>query len=92
MKMPKFDPMRLVTDNRSVLGFNLSFFVEEIDLLGAFWDRINDWLERGDLSCPRIVEMDMDEIGAAHDLIQSGKSVGKIVVNTGSRPRGPAAQ
>jgi NADPH:quinone reductase-like Zn-dependent oxidoreductase len=81
-QMPKFDVMDLTASNKSLLGFNLSFFVEQIDMLGQLYDQIGTWLEQGKLECPRVVEMDMMEIAAAHDLIQSGKSIGKIVMTT----------
>ena len=64
------------------MGFNLSFFVDEIPLLGLLYDQVTEWFQAGQLQCPRIVEMDMSEIAAAHDLIQSGTSVGKIVIRT----------
>jgi NADPH:quinone reductase-like Zn-dependent oxidoreductase len=76
--MPKFNPMNLTTSNKSIMGFNLSFFVDEIPLLGLLYDQVTDWFQAGQLQCPRIVEMDMSEIAAAHDLIQSGTSVGKL--------------
>jgi NADPH:quinone reductase-like Zn-dependent oxidoreductase len=81
-KMPKFDAMEFVKSNRSLLGFNLSFFVAQIDMLGQLYDQVGSWLEQGKLQCPRVVEMDMSEIAAAHELIQSGKSIGKIVMQT----------
>lgn len=81
-RMPKFDPMKLTTSNKSVLGFNLSFFVDEIEMLGTLYDKITEWVQNGDLQCPRVIEMDMNEIAEAHALIQSGKSVGKIVMMT----------
>ena len=80
--MPKFDAMDFVSSNRSLLGFNLSFFVREIDMMGQMFDQISNWLEQGKLECPRVVEMGMSEITAAHELIQSGKSIGKIVMQT----------
>mmetsp|Transcript_29583 Transcript_29583/g.71197 ORF Transcript_29583/g.71197 Transcript_29583/m.71197 type:complete len:477 (-) Transcript_29583:14-1444(-) len=80
--MPKFDTMDLVTRNRSILGFNLSFFVDEIGLLVQFYEQISDWLQKGLLKVPHVVEMDMKDISKAHELIQSGKSVGKIVIMT----------
>lgn len=80
IQMPKFNPMSLTTGNKSIMGFNLSFFVDEIPLLGALYDQISQWFEAGELHCPRIVEMDMTEIAKAHELIQSGTSVGKIVM------------
>jgi synaptic vesicle membrane protein VAT-1 len=81
-KMPKFDAMDLVVSNKSVLGFNLSFFVNEIDMLGQIFDQIGEWLTKGQLQVPRVTEMPMYDIGAAHHLLQSGKSVGKIVMRT----------
>ncbi|CAJ1954223.1 unnamed protein product [Cylindrotheca closterium] len=80
--MPKFDTMDLVTRNRSILGFNLSFFVDEIGLLVQFYEQISDWLQKGLLKVPHVVEMNMKDISKAHELIQSGKSVGKIVMMT----------
>ena len=74
--------MDFVSSNRSLLGFNLSFFVGEIELMSMFYDQISEWLSQGSLKVPTVVEMDMQDIGMAHDLIQSGKSVGKIVIQT----------
>lgn len=82
IQMPKFNPMGLTTGNKSLMGFNLSFFVEEIEMLGILYDQISKWFQAGELQCPRLVEMDMSEIAVAHELIQSGKSVGKIVILT----------
>jgi NADPH:quinone reductase-like Zn-dependent oxidoreductase len=82
-RMPKFDAMDLVASNKSVLGFNLSFFVDEIEMLGSLYGQIGEWLTDGKLHCPRVTELPMHEIAEAHKLIQSGQSVGKIVMLTG---------
>mmetsp|Transcript_57193 Transcript_57193/g.139431 ORF Transcript_57193/g.139431 Transcript_57193/m.139431 type:complete len:512 (+) Transcript_57193:77-1612(+) len=79
-QMPKFNPMDLVKDNKSILGFNLSFFVDEIELLGVMHDQIGRWLTTGVLEPPRLTSLPMNSIHEAHQLIQSGKSVGKIVM------------
>jgi NADPH:quinone reductase-like Zn-dependent oxidoreductase len=78
--MPRIDPMDLVTSNKSVLGFNLSFFAEERDALAALFDQVVEWVSSGSLECPRIVEMRMDRVADAHEHLQSGISVGKIVL------------
>ena len=83
--LPKFDAMDLTTSNKSVMGFNLSFFTEEIDLMGELYDQIGTWISEGKLECPRIVEMGLENVDDAHELIQSGKSVGKIIINTGAK-------
>ncbi|KAL7485821.1 hypothetical protein ACHAW6_012127 [Cyclotella cf. meneghiniana] len=84
VSMPKFDAMDLTVSNKAVLGFNLSFFAEEIEVLSDQFDQILRWIEEGKLRCPRIVEMHMNEVAEAHTLIQSGKSIGKIILNTTS--------
>ena len=82
--MPKFDPMDMGQSNKAVLAFNLSFFAEERDMVIELFDQVQTWLESGKLRCPRVVEMEMAEIAQAHELIQSGKSIGKIVLKTAS--------
>lgn len=80
--MPKFDPMEMGVVNKAVLAFNLSFFADEHEMVEMLLDQVCDWLNEGKLNCPRVAEMPMSEIAAAHELIQSGKSVGKIVLTT----------
>ena len=82
MKMPLFNPMDLTVDNKCIMGFNLSFFADERDVLIELFDQVCEWLNEGKLQCPNIVEMPMTKVGNAHALIQSGKSVGKIVLCT----------
>ena len=78
--MPTLDAMDLVQSNKSVLGFNLSFLATEREMLATMFDQVLEWLASGQLVCPRIVEMEMHRIAEAHQHIQSGRSVGKIVL------------
>lgn len=80
--MPRFDAMQLVLESRAVMGFNLSFFAEQHELIGAYFDQVVEWLAADKLRVARVKEFAMNDIGAAHGLIQSGASVGKIVLNT----------
>mmetsp|Transcript_2733 Transcript_2733/g.4004 ORF Transcript_2733/g.4004 Transcript_2733/m.4004 type:complete len:485 (-) Transcript_2733:205-1659(-) len=79
--MPAFDPMDLTVENKSVLGFNLSFFADEVEVVSDLFDQVCMWLEKGLLECPRVQTFEgMECIGEAHSLIQSGSSIGKIVI------------
>ena len=60
----------------------ISFFADETEVLRKFSDQIVDWFDQGKLKCPRVVNMPITEIVQGHELIQSGKSVDKIVTNT----------
>lgn len=82
LRMPHFDPMDLTVENKSVLGFNLSFFADEREVLNELFDQVCDWLNEGKLHTPNVVEMAMSRVCDAHTLIQSGTSVGKIVLST----------
>jgi NADPH:quinone reductase-like Zn-dependent oxidoreductase len=81
-RMPKFDPMALVLESKTVAGFNLSFFANETDLIDKYMKQIVDWVEAGQLKVDEVTVFDMKDVGRAHELIQSGKSVGKIVCKT----------
>ena len=80
--MPKFEPMDMVVSCKSVLGFNLSFFSEEKELVTKLLDQVCTWLGQGKIQCPRVVEMEMERVAEAHSLIMSGKTVGKLVLTT----------
>eukprot|EP00588_Corethron_pennatum_P004858 CAMPEP_0194284734 /NCGR_PEP_ID=MMETSP0169-20130528/28428_1 /TAXON_ID=218684 /ORGANISM="Corethron pennatum, Strain L29A3" /LENGTH=429 /DNA_ID=CAMNT_0039030641 /DNA_START=137 /DNA_END=1426 /DNA_ORIENTATION=- len=79
---PAFDPMDLTVSNRSVMGFNLSFLADEVEAVSALFDQVVRWAREGKIRPPAITLMDMADVGAAHELIQSGRSVGKIVLRT----------
>jgi hypothetical protein len=48
-RMPKFDPMDLVLNSKAIMGFNLSFFADEHELIATYLAQIVQWLERGDI-------------------------------------------
>jgi synaptic vesicle membrane protein VAT-1 len=81
-QMPKIDYMDMVNQNKSILAFNLSFFTNECKLLSELFNQIVLWLQQKKLLLPTITEMSMDSIAGAHHLIQSGTTVGKLVLNT----------
>lgn len=83
-KMPRFDAMEMGQKNKAVLAFNLSFLAEEREMLSSLFDEIDTWISEGKLEFPRIVEFPMENIAEAHDLIQSGKTVGKVIIKVKS--------
>jgi synaptic vesicle membrane protein VAT-1 len=80
LQMPKFDAMALVVDSRAVIGFNLSFFANEHQLIKEYMDQVVAWLASEDLKVAEVTPYAMTDIQKAHELIQSGQSRGKIVV------------
>jgi NADPH:quinone reductase-like Zn-dependent oxidoreductase len=78
--MPKFDPMAMVLDSKGVLGFNLSFFSQEYAMIEKYFAQIMEWIEQGKIVAPSCSVCDMKDIGKAHEAIQSGATVGKLVM------------
>jgi len=79
-QVPKFDPMALVLESKSVAGFNLSFFSDEHELIAQYMDQLVSWIKSGSLTVPDVTVFSMDKIADAHTAIQSGQSKGKIVI------------
>ena len=82
VRLPRFDPMDLVLASKSVHGFNLSFFADETELVDVYMDQLVRWVGEGRLTVAKVTEFDASAVPRAHQLIQSGKSVGKIVCRT----------
>lgn len=78
--MPRFDALDMVLTSKTISGFNLSFFADEKQLIKTYMDQLIVWIESGELTMDDVTTFECDEVGKAHQFIQSGKSVGKIVI------------
>ena len=84
IKMPRFDAMQMVLDSKSVCGFNLSFFSEEHEVITKYLQQILKWVQDNKIKAPDLTTFDITEVDLAHEMIQSGNSVGKFVIKTSS--------
>ncbi len=80
LRTPRFSPFDLTTKNRSVLGFNLSFLFDKRELMATGMQQILQWLEQGKLSPPTVTRYAFDSVAAAHRDLESGQTVGKLVL------------
>lgn len=51
--------MSMVTESKAVLGFNLSFFSEEHEVIEQYFSQLVQWVEEGKLQAPSLVVYDM---------------------------------
>lgn len=79
-KTPRFDPLRLTNRNRSVLAFNLSYQFDRLDLLQEVMTDLLGWLENGDIQPPPIRTFPFERVAEAHRELESGQTVGKVVL------------
>lgn len=80
LRTPRFDPLRMTSENRSVLAFNLAHLVEATSELHR---AMGDLLER--MAAGRIAPLPtraypLERAGEAHRAIESGTTVGKLVL------------
>lgn len=76
IRRPKIDPLRLPTQNKSLMGFNLIYLYEQTDLM----HEMLSGLQALKLKPQHIGHVfDFEEMHEAIQLFQQGKTVGKVV-------------
>jgi synaptic vesicle membrane protein VAT-1 len=82
LRTPRFSPLDMTQANKSVLACNLSFLSAKSELLrtGMLW--LLERFSSGVLSPPTVTTFALEQVVAAHKLIESGNSVGKLVLMT----------
>jgi len=81
LRTPRFHPIDLHNNNRSLASFNLSFLFDRGDLLEIAMRSLYAWFTEGKIRMPRVTVYPFREVSRAHRELQSGKTVGKLVLN-----------
>jgi NADPH:quinone reductase-like Zn-dependent oxidoreductase len=80
LRTPRFDPLRLTYDNKSVMGFNLSLLFDRHRLLARALEVIAGWADEGRLPPPPCTTYPLARAADAHRDLESGRTVGKLVL------------
>lgn len=80
LRTPRFNPLALTNDNKSVLAFNLSYLFDRRDLLDEGMRALLGWVAAGALRAPPIHTYPLERVADAHRDIESGRTVGKLVL------------
>jgi NADPH:quinone reductase-like Zn-dependent oxidoreductase len=80
LRTPRFNPLTLTGRNRSVHGFNLVHLWDRAELLAGFLDRLLGMADRGELRPVVGATFPFENVAAAHHLLQSRGSTGKVVL------------
>jgi synaptic vesicle membrane protein VAT-1 len=80
LRTPRFNPLHMTAANKSVLSFNLSFLFDRRDYLARAMGEILTWIASGELKVPKVTEFALDDVRAAHAALESGTTVGKLVL------------
>ncbi len=80
LRTPRFNPFALLSENRTVAGFNLSFLFSRNDLLNEGMRELFAGVNDGKIRPPAVTLFPLAEVGRAHAAIESGKTVGKLIL------------
>jgi len=79
---PRFNPLNMTSQNRSVLAFNLSFMFHKTEIMTELADQLVHWIEEGKIGIPKVTSYTLENVVQAHKDIESGKTMGKLVLLT----------
>jgi NADPH:quinone reductase-like Zn-dependent oxidoreductase len=80
MRVPRFSPMRLMEDNKTVSGTNMGHLFDSIDMLRSQIDELVRMVEAGQIA-PRVDKaFSFEHAPAAHHYLHDRKAVGKVVL------------
>ncbi|MFQ5568420.1 MAG: medium chain dehydrogenase/reductase family protein [Rhodothermales bacterium] len=80
VRTPRFNPVDLHKQNRTLVTFNLSFLFDRHDLLREAIDALYPWFANGDIRMPAVTTYPFENVAQAHRDLQSGMTIGKLVL------------
>lgn len=80
LRTPRFNPLQLTGDNKSVMAFNLSYLFERRELLAEAMSDLFALVAQGALAPPEVRVFPFADAAAAHRALESGQTTGKLVL------------
>jgi synaptic vesicle membrane protein VAT-1 len=80
LRTPRFNPLDLTNESKSILAFNLSYLFDRADLLEEGMALVMGWLAEGRIEAPPVTTYPFERVADAHRAIESGQTVGKLVL------------
>lgn len=80
LRTPRYNPLDLTNQSKSVLAFNLSYLFDRMDLLGEAMTDVLGWIEAGEIAPPAVTTFPLTKVADAHRHIESGTSTGKLIL------------
>lgn len=80
LRLPRFNPISMLDGNKSVCAFNLSYLFDQQDTLKQAMSTLREWAAAGALPAPPVSTYSLANAAAAHRDLESGKTIGKLVL------------
>ena len=79
-QMPRFKPVQMMSDSKSVIGLNMLRLLDSRGSLDEFVEPLRKWTESGELRPVVVKAFPIEQAPDAHRFIQERKNVGKVVL------------
>jgi synaptic vesicle membrane protein VAT-1 len=80
LRMPRFNPLRLMNHNKAVIGLNMLRWWDDVGSLQDVTAPLVDLLDQGAISPVVAESFSFDRAADAHRFIQDRKNIGKVVL------------
>ncbi len=80
LRVPRWNPLTMTGDNKSLIAFNLSYLFHRLDLLEEAMGDLINWVEAGKIKAPALQIFPFEKVADAHRVLESGKTVGKLIL------------
>ncbi|UCG08376.1 MAG: zinc-binding dehydrogenase [Desulfobacterales bacterium] len=80
LRVPRFNPLNMTGENKSLIAFNLSYLFHRTDLLDNAMHDLVTWVEEGKIKAPAVLPFAYDKVADAHRALESGTTVGKLIL------------
>jgi NADPH:quinone reductase-like Zn-dependent oxidoreductase len=80
LKTPRFNPFDMTGANKTISGFNLIYLFDKVHLFRNIMKTLIRWDTEGLIPSMPITPFPFEDVVSAHQAIESGRSVGKLVL------------
>jgi NADPH:quinone reductase-like Zn-dependent oxidoreductase len=81
LNTPRFSPYDLTGNNKTISGFNLIYLFDKVDLFHQALATLFEWETKGLIPAMPLAAFSFKEVAKAHRAIESGESIGKLVLS-----------
>jgi NADPH:quinone reductase-like Zn-dependent oxidoreductase len=85
LRVPRWSPLNMTQENKSLIAFNLSFLFHRVDLLQESMQDLLRWVEDGKIKAPALQFFPFEKVADAHRALESGSTVGKLILTFNDR-------
>jgi NADPH:quinone reductase-like Zn-dependent oxidoreductase len=79
-QMPRFNPLKLMSESKSVIGLNMLTLWDERESLDDLIEPLRGWIDEGKLRPVVAQEFRLDDGAAAHRYMHERSNIGKVVL------------